>query len=59
MFFCAIVLFGRFTKQTHLVGSNKILIDSMSLNFIDSVVFQIKYIIELNKFFNWQQINIS
>ena len=52
MIYCAIVLFRlvlfrRFTKQT-LVGSNKILIDSMSLNFIDSVVIQIKDNIELN-----------
>ena len=29
-----LVLFRRFNKQTRLVGSNKILIDSMSLNFI-------------------------
>ena len=27
-----LVLFKRFTKQTRLVGSNEILIDSMSLN---------------------------
>ena len=33
-------------------GSNKILIDSMSLNFIDSVVIQIKDIIESNRFFH-------
>ena len=43
MIYCAIVLFQlvlfrRFTKQTRVVGSNKILIDSISLNFIDSVV---------------------
>ena len=64
MIYCAIVLFRlvlfrRFTKQTRLVGSNKILIDLMSLNFIDySVVIQIKDIIESNKFFHWRQINI-
>ena len=57
MIYCAIVLFRlvlfrRFTKQTRLVGSNKILIDSMSLNFIDFVVIQIKDIIESNKFFS-------
>ena len=33
-------------KQKRLVGSNKILIDSMSRNLIDSVVIQIKNIIE-------------
>ena len=57
MIYCAIVLFRlvlfrRFTKQTRLVGSNKILNDSMSLNFIDSVVIRIKDIIELNRFFH-------
>ena len=64
MIFCAIVLFRlvlfrRFTKQTLLVGLNKILIDLMSLNFIDSVVIQIKDIIESNRFFYWRKINIS
>ena len=52
MIYCAIVffrlvLFRRLTKQTRLVRSNKILIDSMSLN-----VIQIKDIIESNKFFH-------
>ena len=42
MIFYVIVLFRRFTKQTGLAGFNKILIDSMSLNFIDTVVIQIK-----------------
>ena len=32
-----IVLFKRFTRQTRSVGSNKILIDSMSPNFIGSM----------------------
>ena len=64
MIYCAtvlfrIVLFRRLTKQTRLVDSNKILIDSMSLNFRDSVVIQIKDIIESNRFFHWRQINIS
>ena len=54
-----LVLFSRFTKQTLLVGSNEILIDSMSLNFINTVVIQMKDIIELNKLFRWQQIHIS
>ena len=31
------VLFRRFTKQTRLLGSNKILIDLISLNFIGSM----------------------
>ena len=53
-----LLLFRRFTKQTRLVGSNKILIDSMSLNFIDTVVIQIKDIIELNRLFLWRQISI-
>ena len=39
-----LVLFRRFTKQTCLVGSNKILIHSISL--IDSVVIKIKDIID-------------
>ena len=56
---CWLVLFRPFTKQTRLVGSNKILIDSMSLNFIDTVVIKIKYIIQLNRLFHWQQMNIS
>ena len=30
-------LFSRFTEQTPLVGSNKISIDLMSLDFIDSM----------------------
>ena len=47
-----IVLFRRFTKQTRLVGSNKILIDSMWLNFIDTAVIKIKDIIELNRLFH-------
>ena len=56
MIYCAFVLFGlvlfrRFTKQTRLVGSNKILIDLISLNFIDAVVIQTKDIIELNRYF--------
>ena len=41
-----LVLFRRFTKQTRLVGSNKFLTDSMSLNFILFVVIQIKDIID-------------
>ena len=63
MICCAIllfqlVLFRRFTKQTRLVGSNKIITDdSVSQNFIDSVV-QIKDIIESNIFYHWRQINI-
>ena len=48
-----LVLFRRFTKRTRLVGSNKILIDSMSLNFIDSVVIQMKDIIESNRIFSF------
>ena len=64
MVYCAIVLFQlvlfrRFTKQTRLDGSNKILISSMSLNFIDSMIIQIKDIIRSNRFFHWRQINIS
>ena len=55
----SLVLFIRFTKQTRLVGSSKILIDSMSLNFIDTVIIQIKDIIEPNRLFHWRQINIS
>ena len=35
-----------------LVGSNKILVDSILLNFIDNVVIQIKDIIELNRLFH-------
>ena len=63
MIYCTIVLFRlvlfrHFTKQTRLVGLNKILIDSMSLNSIDFVVIQIKNIIEWNRFFRWRQINI-
>ena len=54
-----LVLFRRFTKQTRLVGSNKISIDSMTLNLIDSVVTQIKDIIDSSSYFHWQQINIS
>ena len=53
-----LVLFRSFTKQTRLVGSSKILIDSMSLNFIDNVVIQIKDI-EVNRLFYGRQINIS
>ena len=52
------VLFRRFTKQIRL-GSNKILSDSVSLNFIDTVVIQIKDIIELKRLFHRRQINIS
>ena len=37
-----IVLFRGFTKQTRLLGSNKILIDSMLPNFIETVVIQKK-----------------
>ena len=64
MIYCAIVLFrlvlfGRFTKQTRVVGSNKILVDSMSLNFINSVIVQTKDIIESNRFFHERQMNIS
>ena len=64
MVYCGIVLFQlvlfrRFTKQTRLDGSNKILISSMSLNFIDSMIIQIKDIIRSNRFFHWRQINIS
>ena len=64
MIYCAIVLFRlvlfrRFTEQTRLVVTNKLLIDSMSFNYIDFVVIQIKDIIESNRFFHWRQINIS
>ena len=64
MIYCAIVLFRlvlfrRFTEQARLGGSNKIVIDLMSLNFIDSVVIQIKDIIDSNRFSYWRQINIS
>ena len=59
MIYCAIVLFRRFTKQTRLFGSSKILIDSMSINFIDSMVIQIKDIIKSNRFFHLRHINIS
>ena len=48
-----------FTKQTRLLGSNKILIDSMLPNFIDTVVIRIKDIIESNRLFHCRQINIS
>ena len=41
-----LVLFRGFTKQTRLLASNKILIDSMLPYFIDTVVIQIKDIIE-------------
>ena len=53
------VLFRRFIKQTRLVGSNEILIASMSLivNLIDTVVIQIKDIIILKISFHWRQIN--
>ena len=44
-----LMLFRRFTKQTRLVGLNKILIDLMSLNFIDTVVIQIEDLINLIK----------
>ena len=54
-----LVLFRRFIKQTRLVGSNEILIDSMSVDFIKTVVIQIKDIIQLNRLFHWRQINIS
>ena len=54
-----LVLFGGFTKQTGLLGSNKILFDSMLPYFIDTVVIQIKDIIESNSLFHWRQINIS
>ena len=37
----------------------KILIDSMLPYFIDTVVIQIKDIIESNRLFHWRQINIS
>ena len=47
MIFYVIVLFRRFTKQTRVVGSNKVFIDSMLLNFIDIVIIQIKDITEL------------
>ena len=53
-----LVLFRGFTKQTRLLGSNKILIDSMLPNFIDTLVIQIKDIIESNRLFHWRQINI-
>ena len=64
MICCAIllfrlVLFRSFTEQTRLVVSNKIFIDSMSLNFIDFVVIHMKDIIESNRFFHRWQINIS
>ena len=51
MLLCYFDLFRRFTKQTRLVSSNKTLIELMSLNFINSVVIQIKDIIELNRLF--------
>ena len=54
-----LVLFRRLTKQTPLVVPNKFFIDSMSLNFIDTVVIKMKDIIELNRLINWRQINIS
>ena len=54
-----IMLFKRSTKQTRLVGLNKILISSMSLNFIDIVFIQIKDTLELNRLFHWRRINIS
>ena len=54
-----LVLFRGFTKQTGLLGSNKILINSMLPYFIDTVVIQIKDIIESNRLFHWRQINIS
>ena len=46
-----LVLFRCFTEQTALVVSKTNLIDSVSLNFIDSAVIQIKNIIELNDYF--------
>ena len=49
-----LVLFRRFTEQTRLIGSNEILIHSISLNFTDSIVIQIKDIIELIRLFRWQ-----
>ena len=54
-----LVLFRSFTKQTRLLGSNKILINSMLPNFMDTVVIQIKDIIESKRLFHWRQINIS
>ena len=54
-----LVLFRRFTKQIRLVGSNNILIDSMSLNFTDFVVIQIEDILESNGCFHWRRITIS
>ena len=56
MIYYVIVLFRRFTKRTRLFGSNKSLIDSTSLNFINSVVIQIKDVIELNGLFHGRQI---
>ena len=53
------VLFRRVSKKTCLVGLNKILIHSMSLNFIDSVVSQINDTVDLNILFNCWQINVS
>ena len=50
-----LVLFRRFTKQKRLVGWNKILIDLMSLNSIDSVVIQIKNITKLNRLLHSRQ----
>ena len=52
------VVFKRFTKRTRLLGSNKILSDSMLANFIDTVVIQIKYIIESNRLFHWREIYV-
>ena len=54
-----LVLFGRFTKQTHLGFSEKFFNHSMSLNFIDYMVIQIKDIIDLNRIIHWRQINVS
>ena len=36
----------------YVIGSNKIVIDSMSLNFIDTVVIQIKDVFEYNRLFH-------
>ena len=54
---CFIQTCQRETKV--LVGLNKILIDSMSFIFIDSVVSQIKGIIESSILFHWRQIHVS